>query len=87
MKKITNRKIVYIEWDDAVSAPAGWLNDFNEWKKTASFIIGEVGFLIEENKKEIFLASFVKPEDKQTLEVHGNVRRIPKGWIKKKIIY
>ena len=80
-------KIVYLEWDDAVSAPAGWVDDFYEWKKTSSFIIKETGFLLEENKKEIFLAGFIKDEDESTIERFGNVRRIPKGWIKKKIIY
>ena len=83
MKK---RKIVYVEWDDAVSAPNGWIDDFDEWKKTSSYIIKEVGFLLEENKKEIFLASFIKEEDPNTTERHGNVRRIPKGWIKKMVL-
>lgn len=78
--------IVYVEWDDAVSAPAGWIDDFYEWKETSDFIIKEVGFLLEENKKEVFLAGFIKDEDANTVERHGNVRRIPKGWIRKKIL-
>ena len=50
-------KVVYIEWDDAVSAPVGWIDNFEEWKKTSQFIIKEVGFLLEENSKEIFCES------------------------------
>jgi len=84
---MTKYKIVYVEWDDAVSAPNGWIDDFDEWKKTSTFIISEVGFLLEENEKEIFLASFIKPEDRNTTERQGNVRRIPRGWIKKKILF
>jgi len=79
-------KVVYIEWDDAVSAPVGWIDNFEEWKKTSQFIIKEVGFLLEENSKEIFLASFIKDEDSNTYERQGNVRRIPKGWVKKRIL-
>ncbi len=87
IKNKTKYKIVYLEWDDAVAAPAGWVDDLDDWKKTSSYIISEVGFLLEENDEEIFLAGFIKPEDKNTIERQGGVRRIPKGWIQKKIIF
>ena len=80
-------KVVYLEWDDAVSAPSGWVDDMEDWIKNSKYIIGEVGFLVKETKQAVYLAGFYKPEDTMTIERFGNVRRIPKGWIKKKIIY
>lgn len=79
-------KLVYVEWDDAVSAPAGWISDIDNWIETTEYIISEVGFLLKEDSKAIYLAAFWKPQDTQTQEQFGNLRRIPKGWIKKKVI-
>ena len=84
--KRTKYKVVYVEWDDAISAPTGWVDDIDDWIKTSQYIISEVGFLLKEDKKAIYLAGFWKPEDKMTIERFGNVRRIPRGWIKKKVI-
>jgi hypothetical protein len=79
-------QIVYVEWDDAVCAPAGWHKDPDEWIENTQFIISEVGFLLREDKKAIYLASFWKPEDSETVEQFGNLRRIPKGWLKKRVL-
>jgi len=79
-------KLIYIEWSDAHTNTAGWRTeaDAKLWAKTTDWWICECGWVIEETKEYIAIATALKPanefEDKQYLNLH----KIPKGWIRKK---
>jgi len=81
-------KIYLIEWHDAHSA-AGWHTD-EEMKKFINqdkCIAVNVGWILNETKDEIVIGSrTLKWNDKDTCE-WGMLQKIPKAWIKKKVIY
>lgn len=79
-------RLVYLEWDDAVGNPR-WFDEeeAEAWLNNTQYIISETGFLLAEDSKAIYIAGFWKPEDSMTVQQFGNLRRIPKNWIKKKI--
>lgn len=80
-------KLIYIEWADAHTNTAGWRTEEEAklWAKATDFFIRECGWVIEENKEYIAIATALKPEnefeDKQFLNLH----KIPKTWIKKRV--
>ena len=51
-------KLVYLEWEDAGSPEAGWmdLKEIKVWQGDKA-IVKSVGFLLEENKKFIVIAA------------------------------
>ena len=93
MKKLKNPlkyPLVYIEWEDAISN-SGWFDqeEFDDWKNNKGFIVHEVGWIIEENKTYIVLASRYHPQDNDkygSTSKWGMLQKIPKTWIKKHIL-
>ena len=79
-------KLVYIEWEDSVSA-TNWHTgeDLKVWCENSGWIVKQVGWIIEETRKHIIIAGRLKPEDDFTSEQFGNLQRIPKTWVRKKI--
>lgn len=79
-------KLLYIEWADAHTNTAGWrtLEEAKLWAKETNWYIKECGWVIEETKEYLAIATALKPEnefeDMQLLNLH----KIPKGWIKKR---
>lgn len=74
-KKAVKRKIIYVEWIDAV-ADSGWCKD-----KDAEDIARQchaIGFLVNETKDSIILACTY-----HDLETNARMA-IPKAWIKKR---
>lgn len=56
-----------------------------EWGKRTQWLVEEVGWVVEENKKYIILASTHKPEDEFCDEQVKLLQKIPKTWIKKRV--
>ena len=82
-------KKYFVRWDDAVMN-AGWFEGdlADEWMKNkSSHIAEEVGFLIAEDDKAIFLAGRILPETEDNEEFLGSLHRIPRNWILKKRLY
>lgn len=77
-----NRKLIYIEWHDAV-ANTGWLNKerMEEFANSDPAIIREIGWVYREDDKEIVL--FGRTDI--TEDEYGLIQKIPKTWIRKRI--
>jgi len=79
------RKLIYIEWHDAFGSHQWQTNgEIENWKK-GEFIIREVGWVIEETKKQIILAGRNNVADNGDPEQWGSLQKIPKTWIRKTI--
>ena len=78
MKKF-NKKLVYIEWGDAISN-TGWMSEKEaiEWADSSDWIVKNVGWILKENKDYILLAS----KFSEGSEEYGLLHKIPKTWIK-----
>ena len=76
--------LIYIEWCDATSYGTGtWqeLDELKAWAKNEdSWLIKEVGFVIEETDEYLLLVSQVSDNGNV-----GNAMKIPKGWVRKRI--
>jgi len=83
-------KLIYIQWADATSpADETWQSkdEILDWAKNDSFWIESVGWLLEENKRYLVLAS--KRSTTKTGEEliqYGLPIKIPKTWIRKRKI-
>ena len=80
------KKLIYIEWADAISSGAGWVNetDLKRWIDDSEWIIKQVGWVLKENNKFLTIASQIKPEDAFTETQFGHIQKIPKTWIRKR---
>jgi len=78
-------ELVYIEWEDAI-AQAGWHSkrETRKWAKESSMIISQIGWVYKETKKYIVLISRICIDDEK-ITSYGNLQKIPKTWIKKRI--
>ncbi len=91
MATLKNKKgylaLIYIEWCDASAFSSQWVDIKTalEWGESEDWLIRQSGFLLEENKEYILLASRVNPENIQEIKVDG-LFKIPKTWIRKKTI-
>lgn len=93
MKKKINKKniptkypLVHVEWEDAYSTGVGWQDkeDLKRLYDNKNCIIHSIGFLIENNKKYIILASQYDSQD----TLYGRTIRIPRSWCKvKRLVY
>jgi len=81
-------KLLYIEWADAHTNTAGWRTEDEAklWAEATDWIICECGYLIEETKEYIAIATALKPENEFEEKQYLNLHKIPKGWIRKKNI-
>ena len=85
---LDNGKIYCIEWQDAHSR-SGWVtsDELDSFINKDRCIIRQVGWILSENKNEIVMASQrVIEADKNNLCEWGLLQKIPKAWIKKRII-
>lgn len=79
-------KLVYIEWADAHTNTAGWrtLDEAKLWAKDTDWFIRECGWVIEDTKEYIVIATAFKPENNYEESQFLNLHKIPKTWIKVK---
>ena len=84
----TKYPLVYLEWEDANSMSSWETNEqIDKWLKTDEDYgqVEQVGWLIRETKTCIILASRHAPENDYQDEHWGNLQKIPKTWIIKKV--
>jgi len=79
-------RLLYIEWCDAVAGGNEWATRelVDNWGKSSDWVVRECGWLIEETKEYIVIASCWKPEDELTEEQFKHLMKIPKTWIRKR---
>ena len=79
-------KLQYIEWQDAITMSKGWYSqqDLIDWGKLEESVIKQVGYLIEENKKYILLASKFNPQESEE-DKFAEITKIPTTWIRKRV--
>jgi len=80
------RKIVYLEWSDAV-ANSNWAETktAEHWADESNFFVQTIGWIIKETKNYICIAASWKEEDDLCDEKFASLQKIPIGWIKKRI--
>lgn len=81
-------KLVYIEWEDAVSNNLKWFSeqDALDWDKNISMVVKECGFILKEDKHHLFLVNRkadTRYDGDGSLE-YGGLHKIPKTWIRKR---
>lgn len=79
-------KLIYIEWQDAISAPGTWRNleSSLEFGESGDSLVCQTGFLLKETDKYILIASKVLPGDEFGEALYGHVLKIPTTWIRKR---
>ena len=81
-------KLVYIEWEDAVSNNLKWFSEDQalDWDKNISMIVKECGFILKEDKKHIFLVNRMADTryDEDGFLEYGGLHKIPITWIRKR---
>jgi hypothetical protein len=84
-KKNNELKPQYIEWYDAITMQNGWYvaEIVKEWGRTEDWIIKQVGYVIEENKDYILLATKYNPQETEE-DKYSEITKIPKSWVKKR---
>lgn len=84
------KEIIYlIEWQDAHSS-SGWHSnhELDDFIKQEKCICMNVGWILSETKDEIVLASRrLKWREKAIDPEWGSLQKIPKAWIRKKVIF
>ena len=77
------KKLIYIEWCDAIEAPGIWQSKQKalEWAKKDNWIVCECGYLLKETNEYILLANRITLYDRDNPEYAG-VMKIPKTWIR-----
>ena len=83
-------KLVYLEWEDAVSNNLKWFSEEQalNWDENISMIVKECGFILKEDRKHIFLINRMADtrwDEDGSLEF-GGLHKIPKSWIRKRKI-
>jgi hypothetical protein len=84
-------ELVYVQWEDVTSSGADWYEEeeMEKWKGEMSqgFIVEQVGFVLEENKKYILLCSHYHANTDIAPAQYGHLQKILKSLIiKKKVI-
>lgn len=79
-------KLIYLEWEDAVSNARWFSKKELEWfvEDADAWLVREAGWLISETKRYIIIATSYKPADEYTDEQFCNLHKIPKTWIRKR---
>jgi len=77
--------LLYIEWEDACSEH-GWKDqdEVKEWVEDQGLFVKQVGWLIGETKTHYNFAAR-KSDTENTWMQFGNLQKIPKTWIRRKI--
>ena len=78
-------KLIYIEWEDAVSNDEWAYEDVARiWAKTTSLTVKQVGWVLEENKRYLVLVSRRHDWQGGHDSQFGMLQKIPKTWIRKR---
>lgn len=76
--------LIIIEWCDAIENSKGWntLEEAIEWSKSDDWKVTQVGWLLDETKEHILIASMVNNANEYRGESFSGLMKIPKTWIK-----
>lgn len=79
-------KLVYVEWDDA-DATAHWMDtrELEEYVR-AYAPVRHAGFILQETDELLIMAGQWMQADQYGESRYGHVMRIPKPWIRKRIV-
>jgi len=86
------KPMIYLQWADATSPHDAWWTEEQalRWAKNDSYWIEQIGFLIEENRDYILLAtsrSTTSSSDAPETEIqYGHLQKIPTTWIRNRKI-
>lgn len=84
---MSRNKLYYIKWCDATSAENAWYtkDEAIEWANTENWQIENIGWLLRETKEYILLCT-KRSTDRDFEPQFGNLFKIPKTWIRKKVM-
>ena len=76
-------KLIYVKWKDAMASDTSWmsLDQAIEWGEDVCSDIDEIGYLIEENKEYILLASKINGGSEDSYTMVACLMKIPKKYI------
>lgn len=82
-----DKKLIYIEWDDAANGNPHWLTleEVIEWAEEAEWLVKQTGWIVKETKEYILLSSGLQTADDYSKSNYLGAMRIPKCCIKKRI--
>ena len=76
-------KLIYLEWEDAMHNGEWFSEDMAlAWSQRSKTIIKECGYIVEETKEYITIASRYHGGDELHDITWGGLQKIPKGWIR-----
>lgn len=61
-------------------------DDAREWGAASQWTVQEMGWVIEETEEYLVFATRHKAEDAMTYPRYGHLQKIPKTWIRKRIL-
>jgi hypothetical protein len=78
-------KLYYFEWCDAQGLVNGWHDReyVSRWSKTDNWVIYQAGYLIDETKEYIVIATQYNPQ-LETEDQFAEILKIPKTWIRRR---
>ncbi len=80
-----SKHLYFVEWQDAITMPSGWYEKdvCKQWGKSESWLIKQVGYLIDENENYILLATKFNPQQNGENKF-SEITKIPKSWVTKR---
>ncbi|SRR5258708_14955342 len=85
-KILKNPPLLYIEWEDACSEH-GWKDgeEMEKWIDDEGVFVQQVGWMVSETKTHINFAARKSAERNVWEMQYGNLQKIPKTWIRRKV--
>lgn len=80
--------LVYLQWCDAISNHGEWMDvpGSLNWANDDDWIIRQTGFIINETKEYILLASKLNAHPNHLdIPMVSGLQKIPKTWIRKRV--
>ena len=79
-------ELIYIEWCDAVASGNEWQFEdiVLEWGEMTEWVVKECGWVVNETKDYIVIASCYKEADEFTDPQYKHLMKIPKPWVIKR---
>jgi hypothetical protein len=80
-------ELYYVEWCDAITSFDGWSDkdSIKEWGEKEEWIIKQAGYILEDNKEYLLIASKYNPQESDK-DRFSEITKIPKTWLRKKIV-
>jgi hypothetical protein len=79
-------QVLYLEWDDAAHFEGWHSRERLDLFREDQHLVRQFGILVSETPRELVLAAMWGPENATEEEMFGDLMRIPKGWIRKRLV-